>query len=222
MGCCRDKDGIDFELKDIQISDHVIVSKLEYKENKMANNCCGFGDDAGYYSHLRDPWNQHSTPNFWSENPVPIKVKLVHPKAKVPEKAHNGDIAWDIFCVDDDMWDKKLFCEGEPCFELMPYESYSFSTGIKVATPHNYGFLLRERSGLGVSDISLGAGVIEGTYRGEWKIHIRNISKKPRMFKVGDKIAQAVLIPIIPALPEVVDELPETERGEKGFGSSGR
>lgn len=216
MGCCQEKKSI------IEITSDSIVQKdgqIHMQVSDPNVGCCG-GIDSDY-SKFKDPWWIHSQ-KFWSPHPVPMKVKLVHPKAKVPEKAHNGDIAWDIFCVDDDMWDKKLFCEGEPCLELMPYESYTFSTGIKVATPHNYGFLLRERSGLGVSDISLGAGVIEGTYRGEWKIHIRNISKKPRVFKVGDKIAQAVLIPIIPALPEVVDELPETERGEKGFGSSGR
>ena len=104
----------------------------------------------------------------------------------------------------------------------MPHESHTFHTGIKVATPHNYGFLVRDRSSLGVKDIAVRAGVIEGTYRGEWLIHLMNLSHKPRTFYSGDKIAQAILTPIVPGELEVVDSLPESDRGEKGFGSSGR
>ena len=214
MGCCGGNKSDEYYHRSVNFPVDIIC-EIELSDPQVAN----FDSER---LPPRTNWQKHSTNKFWSDIPVPIKVQLVHPKAKAPVKAHNGDIAWDIFCVDDDMWNSKLFCEGEPCFELMPYESYTFSTGIKVGVPHNYGFLLRERSGLGVSDISLGAGVIEGTYRGEWRIHIRNISKKPRMFKVGDKICQAVLIPIIPAQTELVNELPSTERGEKGFGSSGR
>lgn len=218
MGCCKD----DIKVTNLQYQEKEVVSPQEALNTSDPNiGCCGGIDDD--FSYRKDPWWQHSQ-KFWSENPVPMKVQLVDPDAKVPEKAHTtGDIAWDIRCVEDEEWDNCiLFAKSEPCFELMPYESHTFSTGIKVAVPHNYGFLLRERSGLGISDISVGAGVIEGTYRGEWKIHLRNMSKKPKMFKVGDKIAQAVLIPIIPALPEVVEHLPESERGDKGFGSSGR
>lgn len=203
MGCCK-KDSDDIE---IQVSDI---------------GCCSSIDDD--YSHLKDPWYQHSTKNFWSENPVPIKVIKLHPKAKVPTKSNTGDIAWDICVVEDEKW---YTCWRDAakkrCFELMPGESHTFCTGIKIGVPDNYGFLLRERSGMAVkNDINVGAGVIEGTYRGEWRVHLRNLGIKPKLFTEGDKICQAVLIPIIPALVEEVLELPDTERGEKGFGSSGR
>ena len=156
--------------------------------------------------------------------PVPILVKKVHHDAKLPQKSYDGDIAWDISCVPDDKWHGCILGETtETCFELMPGESHTFRTGIKVAAPKNYGFLLRERSGLAVkNNISLAAGVIEGTYRNEWMVHLRNLSNEPKTFYTGDKIAQAVLTYIYPAQISEANELPETQRGEKGFGSSGR
>lgn len=207
MGCCRDNQDNIRQLQDIQISDPFVGQDELFKEKESS-------------------WVHHSTPNFWASTPVPIKVIKVNPDAKVPEKAHSGDMGWDIFCVQDESWQESMFSMDshklEKYFELMPHQSHTFSTGIKVGVPDNYGFLLRERSGLGIKDISLGAGVIEGTYRGEWKVHLRNISNKPITFKKGDKICQAILTPIIPAQTELVNELPDTKRGEKGFGSSGR
>ena len=146
---------------------------------------------------------------FWNE--VPINVVLEHPDAKLPTK--NGDefnVGIDIYTVEDDLI-------------LFPGEGHTFHTGIRVATPPNYGFLLRERSGLGVKfDIGLGAGVIEGTYRNEWLVRLRNHGSAPVEFKKGDRICQAVLVPIIPCHITQVDSLDETQRGENGFGSSGR
>lgn len=198
MGCCRDENPL-------QISDPQVVA---------------IDDDQPFQLSA---WDHHCLTPFWSNIKVPILVQPIHPQAKAPVKTHASDLGWDIFCVEDEKWhtcwaDHK----NNRCLELMPHESHTFSTGIKIATPQHYGFLLRERSGLGIQDFNLGAGVIEGTFRGEWKIHIRNLSNKPRVFYVGDKICQAILVPIIPAETQLVDNLPSTERGEKGFGSSGR
>lgn len=193
MGCCRENG----EQLDVLISDPGIQSA--------------------------NPFNVHEDHDSFVR-PVPIHVKKVHPNARLPQKSYDGDIAWDICCVQDDKWSGCILDErSEPCFELMPGQSHTFRTGIKVAAPKNYGFLLRERSGLAVkNNISLAAGVIEGTYRDEWRVHLRNLSHEPKVFYIGDKICQAVLTYIIPAVISEVKSLPETERGEKGFGSSGR
>jgi len=180
-------------------------------------------------------------------NPIPIEVQLIHKNAKLPTKGepskndhivaeesiHIFNLGYDIHVVEDDEWN---YSGGEariisrwsrvkittPFFELAPRQSKTFSTGIKVKTPPNYGFLLRDRSGLGVKDVTITAGVIEGTYRGEWKIHIINHSPTSKIFNVGDRIAQAILIPIIPSTISLANVLGDTTRSSRGFGSSGK
>lgn len=173
------------------------------------------------------------------KNPVPISVKRTHPLAKMPTKgeidkedtirlhhlygvaAFIANVGYDIYAVPDEDW-KNPNHHDSAFFELLPGCSKTFSTGIKVATPPQYGFLLRDRSGMGVKDVTHTAGVIEGTYRGEWKIHLVNLTHQPRLITLKKAIIQAVLTFIIPSVVEEVEELPGTKRGEGGFGSSGR
>lgn len=161
-------------------------------------------------------WDIHEQKIKWNGGvDIPILVQLVHPQAKMPEKKRHSDLGYDIFCVPDESW-------RNGHYELMPYESHLFSTGIKVATPNQYGFILRDRSSMGIKDVTVEAGVIEGTYRGEWKVQLINLGKTPCIINAGDKIVQAILIPILPSMICPAESLPSTDRGEKGFGSSGR
>lgn len=174
-----------------------------------------------YYQHLL-------CYHTFFQYPVPINVELINYHAKLPSKGYASDqdhinvnefdhifnLGWDIFVVPDEDW-------KDGAYILQPQSSHTFSTGIKVATNPNYGFLLRDRSKYGVRDISVEAGVIEGTYRGEWKVHLINHGFEPYEFKTGDKLVQAVLVPIIPARIKAVPNLDDTVRSEKGFGSSG-
>ena len=174
-------------------------------------------------------------------NPVPINVKRVHPLAQMPIKGdidkediielckfYNmppflANVGYDIYAVPDEDWRcTSPDSNRDPYYVLNPGQSKTFSTGIKVATPPQYGFLLRDRSGMGVKDITHTAGVIEGTYRGEWKVHLINLTYQPREITLKKAIVQAVLTFIIPSIVEEVDELPQTRRGSGGFGSSGR
>lgn len=172
-------------------------------------------------------------------NPVPIEVLRVHHLAKMPTKGdiskediielHNiygippflANMGYDIYAVPDEEW-KNVHNHNAAFFELMPGCSKTFSTGIKIATPPQYGFLLRDRSGMGVSDITHTAGVIEGTYRGEWKVHLVNLTHQPKLITLKKAIIQAVLTFIIPSVVTEVEELPPTKRDTGGFGSSGR
>lgn len=168
-------------------------------------------------------WKLHEDKPSWvdrDERPVPILINKVHPDAKPLTKKRSTDVAWDVSCVTDASW--QFDANGDPYYDLLPSKSHTFRTGIKVAVPGRYGFLIRDRSGMGISDIIHTAGVIEGTYRGEWMIHLINLGDTTHLFKVGDRIVQAVLIPIFPAEIRMVAELPDSDRGTKGFESSGR
>lgn len=168
-------------------------------------------------------WELHEQHPVWidgDKRPVPILIKVVTRGNKPLSKKRPSDIAWDVPCVADEEWER--FGLDNPRFYLRPGDNHTFHTGIEVATPERYGFIIRDRSGMGVNNIIHSAGVIEGTYRGEWHIHLINVGKDTYMFEVGDRIAQAVLIPIFPAEISMVDDLPKSDRGTKGFGSSGR
>ena len=152
--------------------------------------------------------------------PVPIFYNLVHPDAKPLEKSRDFDMGWDVFCVPDDTWFTDS--EGVSTKTLMPGQGHTFDTGMIVATPPLYGFIARERSSLGMKDLAIRAGVIEGTYRNPWGIRLYNMGNNHHTFQVGDKIAQVLLTAIPAGVLEERNELPASDRGTKGWGSSGR
>lgn len=183
-------------------------------ELSIAEDCCGGACRS--QNPTERAWDFHERSIMWSGGlDIPVLVELVHPQAKMLEKKRPSDLGYDVFCVPDASW-------RNGSYELMPYESHLFSTGIKVAVPDKYGFLLRDRSSIGIKDVQVEAGVIEGTYRGEWKVQLINLGKTPFAVSTGDKIVQAILIPILPSIVCPAVSLPPTDRGEKGFGSSGR
>ena len=98
-------------------------------------------------------------------------------------------------------------------------------TGIAVAIPKNYEMQIRPRSGL-ASKNSISVlntpGTIDSDYRGEIKIILINLSKKSFVVKSGDRIAQMILCPVAKGKLKEVKNLPETIRGKKGFGSTGK
>lgn len=97
-------------------------------------------------------------------------------------------------------------------------------TGIYIAVPEGYELQIRARSGLALKNgIGLvnGIGTIDSDYRGEIKVILINFGENDFVIKNGDRIAQAVLNKYERVDFEIVDELDETKRGTKGFGSSG-
>jgi len=97
-----------------------------------------------------------------------------------------------------------------------------FSTGISVEFPVGYVALLWDRSGLGSKGIHRFAGVIDSGYRGEWKVILINTTDKPFTIEAGDKIIQCVLQAFEPVVIKEALELAQSQRGAKGWGSSGR
>lgn len=107
---------------------------------------------------------------------------------------------------------------------LQPGERKLIPTGFKMALPAGYEAQIRPRSGLayreGITMLNT-PGTIDADYRGEVKVLAVNHGENPFTIKHGDRIAQMVIAPVRQFEPKEVDELPETERGSGGFGSTG-
>jgi len=108
---------------------------------------------------------------------------------------------------------------------INPGKTVIIPTGIAVAIPKNYEIQIRPRSGLaakkGITVLNT-PGTIDADYRGEIKIILINLSKKSFVVKSGDRIAQMILCPVAKGKLKEVKNLPETIRGKKGFGSTGK
>ena len=107
---------------------------------------------------------------------------------------------------------------------LRPGMRAAVPTGLALAIPPGYEIQVRPRSGMALKhgiSVPNAPGTIDSDYRGELKIILVNHSQDNFPIKRGDRIAQIVLAPVTIAAWEEVTELPETERGESGFGSTG-
>jgi dUTP pyrophosphatase len=141
---------------------------------------------------------------------IELPIQRLHEDATLPERAYSGDAGLDL-----------ATCER---VELSPGERAIVPTGLAVAIPEGYAGFVQPRSGLaareGISVVN-SPGLIDSGYRGEIRVVLLNTDAEHTFVaEPGDRIAQLVVLPI-PELELVeVDELPETERGVRGFGSS--
>jgi dUTP pyrophosphatase len=142
-----------------------------------------------------------------------LQVRLLHPAAQPPARTRPGDAAFDLRCT-----------EG---FSLWPREHTTVPTGVAIALPAGVAGLVTPRSGLaarhGISLVN-SPGLIDPNYRGEIRIVLVNLGEARFEAHAGDRIAQLLLVPFVTPDVSVVDELPPSpdDRGENGFGSSGR
>ena len=138
-----------------------------------------------------------------------LKIKKLTDTARIPEKAHQGDLGYDVF-ADEDKW--------------IPYGEYRLiSTGISVLNnTYKYGFLIKDRSSIAMKGLFTHAGVIDAGYTGEIKVFFHNVSNTSIKIEKGDKIAQLIPTKVVNFELEEVDELFETKRGKNGFGSTGK
>ena len=125
----------------------------------------------------------------------------------LPKRAHPWDAGLDLCSAED--------------VEIRPGELRGVRTGISVALPKGTVGLIKDRSGLAKRGLHVLAGVIDPNYRGEIIVLVKNLGNDVIKIKKGDRFAQLLVIPIIYAEPVEVEELPESERGERGFGSTG-
>jgi len=141
-----------------------------------------------------------------------IYVKLLNEKAKLPCRMSSSSSGADLSA-----------CLDKPV--IIPPGKYSIiPTGIAVAIPEGYEGQVRPRSGLafkyGISIVNT-PGTIDADYRGEIKVLILNLGDEDFTVNHGDRIAQMIINPIVMAQYQEQNELPDSSRGEKGFGSTG-
>jgi dUTP pyrophosphatase len=140
-----------------------------------------------------------------------VEIRLLHPAAAAPERSRAGDAGYDLRAVE--------------AFELASGERATVPTGVAIALPPGVAGLVVPRSGLasrhGLSVVN-GPGLIDPNYRGEIRVVLVNLGAEPFAGEPGDRIAQLLLVPCLAPELVAVDELPDTDRGADGFGSSGR
>lgn len=161
-----------------------------------------------------------------------MRCKLLHSKAKVPTKGKPEDAGWDLCAVEDfvltslfneDIHNDTIRVDENGKLYSLEKKAGRIRTGVALEIPRGYYGSIRDRSSMGSNLIKVLGGVIDPNYRGELVILLANLSRSDYHIKQGDKVAQIVFMAYedFPHGMEVVDELSESTRGTKGFGSSG-
>lgn len=136
-----------------------------------------------------------------------MKIKL-DPAAIMPTRAHDTDAGLDLYAM---------------AYTSVPARgSAIFDTGVHIELPTNTAGFIKSKSGLNVKHNLTSDGVIDVGYTGSICVKLYNHGDKPYQVERGDKISQLVIVPIMTPELELVDELEETDRGNNGFGSTGR
>ena len=144
---------------------------------------------------------------------VKILVKKLNPNVKLPIYKTSGSSGMDLMAF------------IKETINIKPGESALVPTGVSIAIPEDTEVQIRPRSGLASkNNISIlnTPGTIDSDYRGELKVILFNHGKEEFKVNNSDRIAQIILMPILKANFEVVDDLPESVRGSGGFGSTGK
>ena len=105
---------------------------------------------------------------------------------------------------------------------IMPDSSAVFHTGVHVELPPGTCGLLVSKSGLNVNNMITSTGLIDEGFTGEIKVRLYNHGEDSYLVSAGDKITQLVLLPVVHEDIEIVDHIEGGERGDNGYGSSGR
>jgi dUTP pyrophosphatase len=139
-----------------------------------------------------------------------LPIRRLHPDAVLPERAYAGDAGLDLSA-----------CER---VELRPGERALVGTGLAVAIPDGHAGFVQPRSGLasrhGITIVNT-PGLVDSGYRGELRVVLLNTDREHTfVVEPGMRIAQLVVLPVAEPEPVEVDELPASERGVRGFGSS--
>jgi dUTP pyrophosphatase len=144
---------------------------------------------------------------------INIKLAKVKPNAIIPTKGSKFAAGFDMYaCIEEEI-------------AILPHTTAKIGTGISITPPEGFFGAIFARSGLATKQGLRPAncvGVCDEDYTGEYIVAIHNDGNEVQSIKPGDRIAQLVFLPYIDATFEEVDELTQTERGDGGFGSTGK
>ena len=141
-----------------------------------------------------------------------IKIKKLNENAKMPQYGTAYSAGADLYSVED----KTV---------IMPHKTVFIGTGLAMEIPQGYVGLIFARSGLACKRSLAPAnkvGVIDSDYRGEIKVALHNHSDEEQIIEKGERVAQISIIPYLAVQYEESAELDDTERGQGGFGSTGK
>ena len=142
-----------------------------------------------------------------------VPFKKLRDGAVVPSRGSEYAAGYDLYA-----------CLESPV-EIEPGTNKKIGTGLSIAVPEGYFGAVFARSGLATKEGLRPAncvGICDSDYRGEYIVPVYNDSSEIRTVKSGDRIAQLVILPFLPADFSEVEELDDTERGTAGFGSTGK
>ena len=141
---------------------------------------------------------------------IDINIVLLNKEAKLPEKQHELDIGYDLYSLNS--------------YELLPNIVTRIETGICIELPQSFAGFILPRSGLAskhsITSIN-SPGLVDPGYTGEIIIPLINHSKETYILSKGERFAQLVVINVENINFNIVNELDETDRSDKGFGSTG-
>ena len=142
-----------------------------------------------------------------------IRVKKLDERAKLPTYGTDFAAGADLYAL----------CDADVVIE--PHKTVMVHTGLAMEIPEGYAGLIFARSGLaskkGLAPANK-VGVVDPDYRGEFMVALHNHTDEIKSIENGERVAQLVIVPFLKAEFSLADELCETERGEGGFGSTGR
>ena len=140
------------------------------------------------------------------ENKLAGRYKLLNAHGKSLSKAYSGDGGWDIFSAYNR--------------EVGPHETVRVETELAISIPEGYVGVVSDRSSMASKGIFTVGGIIDCGYTGQLFIQLYNSTEHYYYIAKGDKIAQILILPVPDISWEQVDDFKNTERGDKGFGSS--
>lgn len=139
-----------------------------------------------------------------------IKIKKLDPNAVIPSYAKSGDAGIDLTAISSIDDPDGLFIE--------------YGTGLALEIPSGYaGFVFPRSSASKTSQIQANCvGVIDSGYRGEIKVRLKEFGNPRKLYQVGERVAQLIIMPVPRITFIEFEELGETDRGQGGFGSTGK
>lgn len=138
-----------------------------------------------------------------------MKLKvMLDTGAKMPTRAHEHDVGFDLYSRENVM--------------ILERGHHSFDTGVHVAIPVGYAGMIKSKSGLNVNQNITSDGVIDPDYTGSICVKLYNNGDRAVRIREGQKISQLVIVPVITPELELTDSMEATERGNNGFGSTGK
>lgn len=142
-----------------------------------------------------------------------VKIKKLNENAIIPTRGSEYSAGMDLYA-----------CTSAPVI-IAPHETVKVGTGLSIELPDGYFGAIAARSGLSTKQGLAPAnklGVCDSDYRGEYIVPLHNHSNEPQMINPMERIAQLIVLPYLPVEFEEVGELTNTERGDCGFGSTGK